>query len=313
MTDTRPPTMAQIAEHAGAALSTVSYVLSGKRPVSEEMRKRVLAAIEELNYRPHGPARALASGASHTIALFLPSPNWDLVPVQQTFVAGATQATSARGYGLLLSTAPTDPGTIVELINDHRADGAWPTPVFETGTRVGMKVRIWPAVVGGLLGRRGRCGLREEPSRDESGFRAHGSNQRFHRLLGHAVAWALSTGPGPAGVCPAALEDSSRSGGGGAGAAPRGCRAAMRRHRRSVVMWPQTSSGRPAIAAGTLAMRSRMCHLDRQSPRGRFGWLCATNNGRPFMRQDRLSPKQKRAERARRGGGDRVGFGAVSP
>jgi DNA-binding LacI/PurR family transcriptional regulator len=84
----------------------------------------VLAAIEELNYRPHGPARALASGASHTIALFLPSPNWELVPVQQTFVAGATQATSARGYGLLLSTAATDPGTIVELINGHRADGA---------------------------------------------------------------------------------------------------------------------------------------------------------------------------------------------
>jgi len=116
--------MAQIAERAGAALSTVSYVLSGKRPVSEETRRRVLAAIEELNYRPHGPARALASGASHTIALFLPSANWDLVPVQQTFVAGATQATSARDYGLLLSTAATDPGTIVELIAEHRADGA---------------------------------------------------------------------------------------------------------------------------------------------------------------------------------------------
>ena len=44
-------------------------------------------------------------------------------------------------------------------------------------------------------------------------------------------------------------------------------------------MWPQTPSGRLAIASGSLAMRSRMCHLDRQSPRGRFGWLCATNNG----------------------------------
>ena len=72
VTDTRPPTMAQIAERAGAALSTVSYVLSGKRPVSEDTRRRVLEAIEELNYRPHGPARALASGASHTIALLSP-------------------------------------------------------------------------------------------------------------------------------------------------------------------------------------------------------------------------------------------------
>lgn len=123
MTETKPPTMAEIAAHAGVALSTVSYVISGKRPVSEDMRARVLAAIAQLDYRPHGPARALASGTSHTIALFLPSPHWDLVPVQQTFVAGATQATSASDYSLLLSTAATDPEAIVRLVATHRADG----------------------------------------------------------------------------------------------------------------------------------------------------------------------------------------------
>jgi DNA-binding LacI/PurR family transcriptional regulator len=123
MPETKPATMAQIAERAGVALSTVSYVLSGKRSVSQPMRERVLAAVEELDYRPHGPARALASGASHTIALFLPSPQWHLVPVQQTFVAGATQATSARDYALLLSTATTDPETIAQLVARGRADG----------------------------------------------------------------------------------------------------------------------------------------------------------------------------------------------
>jgi len=84
---------------------------------------RVIAAVEELDYRPHGPARALASGASHTIALFLPSPQWELLPVQQMFVAGATQATSASDYALLLSTAATDPETIVQLVRGGRADG----------------------------------------------------------------------------------------------------------------------------------------------------------------------------------------------
>jgi DNA-binding LacI/PurR family transcriptional regulator len=123
MTDTKPATMAEIAERAGVALSTVSYVLSGKRSVSKPMRERVLAAVEELDYRPHGPARALASGASHTIALFLPSPQWQLVPVQQTFVAGATQATSASDYALLLSTTTTDPETIAQLVARGRADG----------------------------------------------------------------------------------------------------------------------------------------------------------------------------------------------
>jgi len=123
MADIRPATMAQIAKRAGVALSTVSYVLSGKRSVSQEMRKRVLEAIEELDYRPHGPARALASGASHTIALYLPSPQWQFVPVQQTFVAGATQATSASDYALLLRTAVTDPEAVTELVAQGRADG----------------------------------------------------------------------------------------------------------------------------------------------------------------------------------------------
>jgi DNA-binding LacI/PurR family transcriptional regulator len=123
MTKPKPATMAQIAKRSGVALSTVSYVISGKRPVSDAMRERVLAAIAELDYRPHGPARALASGTSRTIALFLPSPHWDLVPIQQTFVAGATQATSASDYALLLSTSAADPDTIVRLVATGRADG----------------------------------------------------------------------------------------------------------------------------------------------------------------------------------------------
>jgi DNA-binding LacI/PurR family transcriptional regulator len=119
----RVATMAHIAERAGVALSTVSYVFSGKRGVSPAIRERVLAAVEELNYRPHRSARALASGASHTIALFLPSPHWELIPVQQTFVAGAAEETSASDYALLLSTSPADPNGIAGLIETGRADG----------------------------------------------------------------------------------------------------------------------------------------------------------------------------------------------
>jgi DNA-binding LacI/PurR family transcriptional regulator len=119
----KPPTMAEIAAKAGVALSTVSYVLSGKRTVSPEIRERVLAAVAELDYRPHRPARALASGTSHTIALFLPSPHWQLIPIQQTFVAGVTQETSASDYGLLLSTSTSEPETIAGVVEMGRADG----------------------------------------------------------------------------------------------------------------------------------------------------------------------------------------------
>ena len=74
------------------------------------------------------------------------------------------------------------------------------------------------AVAGGLLRRRDGVGRRGEPPRYESGFRAHGSNQRFHRLLRHAVARALTTAPSLAGVSPAALRFSPLRGGGASAA-----------------------------------------------------------------------------------------------
>ena len=38
-------TMADVAKQAGVSLSTVSYVLSGERPISEATRERVLRAM----------------------------------------------------------------------------------------------------------------------------------------------------------------------------------------------------------------------------------------------------------------------------
>ncbi|PXX71611.1 LacI family transcriptional regulator [Nocardia tenerifensis] len=51
----------------------VSYVLNdGPRPVAKATRARVLAAIEELGYRPNLVARALRSTRSNTIGLVVP-------------------------------------------------------------------------------------------------------------------------------------------------------------------------------------------------------------------------------------------------
>src|SRR5256886_17696800 len=56
-----------------------------------------------------------------------------------------------------------------------------------------------------LLSQGGDVCRREEPPRYESGLRAHGSNQRFHRLLGHAVARAPTTAPSHTDLSPAAV------------------------------------------------------------------------------------------------------------
>lgn len=59
-----------VAKRAGVSPSTVSHVLNGKRPISEATRRRVLAAIEELQYRPNANAQALKRSRSGIIGFF---------------------------------------------------------------------------------------------------------------------------------------------------------------------------------------------------------------------------------------------------
>ena len=50
----------EVAEAAGVSISTVSYALSGKRPISAETRRRIEEAVRELGYSPNAGARMLA-------------------------------------------------------------------------------------------------------------------------------------------------------------------------------------------------------------------------------------------------------------
>jgi DNA-binding LacI/PurR family transcriptional regulator len=85
-----------VARQAGVSPSTVSYALSGKRPISEETRQRVEAAIRELGYRPHAGARALASSRSNVLALVVPLRTGIHVPVVMQFAVSVV--TTARRY-----------------------------------------------------------------------------------------------------------------------------------------------------------------------------------------------------------------------
>jgi DNA-binding LacI/PurR family transcriptional regulator len=55
-------TMKDIAKMAGVGLGTVSRVVNGTGPVSEETRKKVEDALNSTNYRPNRIARKLVSG-----------------------------------------------------------------------------------------------------------------------------------------------------------------------------------------------------------------------------------------------------------
>ena len=66
---TREPAMTDVAAVAGVSHQTVSRVINGHPNVTERTRVRVLAAIQELGYRPNRAARMLATGRSRVIGV----------------------------------------------------------------------------------------------------------------------------------------------------------------------------------------------------------------------------------------------------
>ena len=65
-------TIKDVARLAGVGLGTASRVVSGKGSVSPATLARVRQAIEELDFRPSHAARALLSGSSKMIGVYIP-------------------------------------------------------------------------------------------------------------------------------------------------------------------------------------------------------------------------------------------------
>lgn len=97
-------TIDDVAKKAKVSASTVSYVLSGKRPISDETRKRVERAIKALDYRPHAGARALASAKTEILGLMAPLRVGVDVNVIMQFVAGVATGAKAKSLDVLLLT-----------------------------------------------------------------------------------------------------------------------------------------------------------------------------------------------------------------
>ncbi len=65
-------TINDVAKKAGVSITTVSYVITGKRFVSDELKERVNRAMKEVGYRPNNLARSLRLGRTDTIGLVIP-------------------------------------------------------------------------------------------------------------------------------------------------------------------------------------------------------------------------------------------------
>lgn len=120
-------TSADVAARAGVSRTTVSFVLNGRADVGipEETRRRVQEAARELGYHPHGAARALAGGASHTIGLVLrQSPeqvSMDALLAETLWGIGSEA--HLGGYRVLVEPLAPDGGRYSDLVVSQRVDG----------------------------------------------------------------------------------------------------------------------------------------------------------------------------------------------
>lgn len=120
-------TIGDVARAAGVSKGTVSLAYSGKRPVSEDTRRRVFAAAEALHWTASPSARALATARTDTIGLVIARPPEILATDDffARFIAGCEEVLSQKEIGLLLNiaTTPEAETAMYERFAAGRADG----------------------------------------------------------------------------------------------------------------------------------------------------------------------------------------------
>jgi len=99
-------TLKDVAKHAGVSYSTVSRVLTGRRPVQPGVADRVRASAQALGYVPDRRARSLKMRRSDVIGLIVTDIRQEFIP---PVVRAIEDVASRRGFAVFLCNADDDP------------------------------------------------------------------------------------------------------------------------------------------------------------------------------------------------------------
>ena len=120
-------TLKDVAALAGVSYQTVSKVINNKAQVSDDTRRRIHSAIEELGYHPNVIARSLQGSRTRTIAFTMrPISQGISDPFFNEFLTSMVEAAGRQQYDML--TSVTEVGaqeleTYERLIKSGRIDG----------------------------------------------------------------------------------------------------------------------------------------------------------------------------------------------
>lgn len=115
-------TIKDVAKLAGVSPSTVSYALSGKRPISQAVKERVEQAIEDLAFTPNALALNFRKGSSHSIGLVYPLSNILQEVIGISFIGSIAEVITGD-YTLSLYTHAEGPEDLLDAFRQHRVDG----------------------------------------------------------------------------------------------------------------------------------------------------------------------------------------------
>lgn len=120
-------TLKDVAQLAGVSSATVSYVLNGKRSISEDTRRRVLEAVQKLDYVPDLNARGLSMRDSKLIGVVVPQTEpGDRLMFQNSFyseVLGSIEyCARQQGYHILISATDANESYLT-LAKQRNLDG----------------------------------------------------------------------------------------------------------------------------------------------------------------------------------------------
>ena len=144
-------TIVDVARAAGVAPSTVSYVISGKRRISPDTRRRVEQCIRDLGYHPNAGARALASSRTNVLALAVPLRADLNLSVIMQFVSSVVTNAREHELDLLLLTKDDGAGELRRVASSAIADALIVMDVESSDGRIPMLSTLdRPSVLIGL-------------------------------------------------------------------------------------------------------------------------------------------------------------------
>ena len=144
-------TIGDVAREAGVSRSTVSSVLTGRKPVTPPTRVRVEAAIKKLSFSVNSGARALATSRTMTFGVVVRFHEAEFSPALATYLVALSDAARESGYSVLLLTEPDGTAAIRRAIDGRQVDGFILLSVVENDPRLEpISESGYPAVLVGM-------------------------------------------------------------------------------------------------------------------------------------------------------------------